>query len=233
MAQTRKRSMKRGTMRTRSKPRKRVTKRRITGGANANGNPKGKKRSMIEAITNGFGGMYVSNNPAKKAAAANNAAANNAAAAKNAVNKSANKPANQSAVKNAAAVNKARAQEMPKYKERPPPLNQSENAFGPLDQKNIEIFRRVISFMKNKGRDISFDDFITDDRFHPYLHFTHETGFDLKDKDQKEYNKFKRVFNDIKEESSSYPTMDKAEEGVSNHTLLQGLITELGPPKLA
>jgi len=208
MAQTRKRSMKRnlkrGTMRTRSKPRKRVTKRRITGGM------KRGDRNSIETeqeMTKRFKGMNITKN------AANNAAAAAADAKK--------------------AANKARDQETPKYMVRPPALNQSDNAFGPLDQRNIEIFKKVISFMKNKGRDISFEDFITDDRFHPFLHFTNGSVVDLKNEDAPEYNKFKRVFNDIKRESSSYPTMDNAKDGVSNHELLQGLITELGQPKLA
>ncbi len=210
MAQTRKRSMKRnlkrGTMRTRSKPRKRVTKRRITGGM------KRGDRNSIETeqeMTKRFKGMNITKN------AANNAAAAAAAAAAK------------------KAANKARDQETPKYMVRPPALNQSDNAFGPLDQRNIEIFKKVISFMKNKGRDISFEDFITDDRFHPFLHFTNGSVVDLKNEDAPEYNKFKRVFNDIKRESSSYPTMDNAKDGVSNHELLQGLITELGQPKLA
>jgi hypothetical protein len=203
-----KRNLKRGTMRTRSKPRKRVTKRRITGGANGRGakrSPEGTieqqntKRPMIEGtieqqntnpsmikdITNGLGGMTVSNNLATKAAnnAAAKKAANNAAAA-------AKKAANNAAAAKKAA-NNARAQ--PKHMVRPPALNQSDNAFGPLDQRNIELFERVISFMKNKGRDISFDDFITDDRFHRFLHFTYGSGVDLKNKDAPEYNKFKKL----------------------------------------
>ena len=87
--------------------------------------------------------------------------------------------------------------------------------------------------MKNKGRDISFEDFITDDRFHPFLHFTNGSVVDLKNEDAPEYNKFKRVFNDIKEIRKYDPTLQKAEEGVSNDTLLEGLITKLGSPKLA